>query len=689
MARFGRLEKAFLLLLLLVLGTWAAEALAGWNLPGAALLRLLCYLAGFLAAFRLLRRSVHTLLWRVRNRMIVLFLFVGFVPLLLVTALVGLAGYVLTGQEAVYMASAELDRRASRLHGIANSLMWSLRAADPARQPELAQSYLERAAEGWPGLEAWIQGRSRAIVFPAGLEMEAPSAALREFRGIARRQGRFYLLAYVTSAAATPAAPAGDESVIIPSPRPPQPAGAAPSGPEVALLAPLADSYLAQLAPGLGRISLLSLRLRRAGDPVGKEVAFKVGEDRYTLAPAPTGSEILTDLPPPVHRFDYPVTWFTLPFRAEPWRPQDAEVRASLQIQTRPSAVFRMLFGQRLELAQGVIIVFIVVGTLFLVVELLSLVIGVSITRTLTKSVHELYVGTQKVNQGDFSHRIAAGGRDQLSELARSFNTMTESIERLIEESKERERLASELQIARDVQAQLFPKAPPEMRSLEILGMCNAARMVSGDYYDFVKLSEDHLALAVGDVAGKGISAALLMASIQSMLRTQLSREQEAGNGECWNYPTAHLVSQLNVQLYHNTAPEKYATFFFGAYDDRHALLTYTNAGHLPPILIRNGEPMRLEVNGMVVGMFPATDYGQSRLQMKAGDLLVAFTDGVTEPENEFAEEFGEPRLLELLSRCWQRSPQEIIDEIVQAVAQWTGRPELQDDMTLLVARRR
>jgi sigma-B regulation protein RsbU (phosphoserine phosphatase) len=266
---------------------------------------------------------------------------------------------------------------------------------------------------------------------------------------------------------------------------------------------------------------------------------------------------------------------------------------------------------------------------------------------------------------------------------------MTASIERLIVESKEKQKLESELAIAREVQEQLFPKAPPELRNLEILGFCSAARMVSGDYYDFVKMSEERLALAIGDVAGKGISGALLMASIQSMLRTQLSATAGAAHDEqAWRFPTAALVSQLNLQLYHNTTPEKYATFFFGAYDDRHALLTYTNAGHLPPVLIRNGEPRRLDVNGMVVGAFPFAQYEQSEIELHAGDVLVAFTDGVTEPENEFAEEFGEDRLIELLLRHWRRPPREIIDTVIAAVGQWTGRPELQDDLTLLVARR-
>jgi sigma-B regulation protein RsbU (phosphoserine phosphatase) len=323
-----------------------------------------------------------------------------------------------------------------------------------------------------------------------------------------------------------------------------------------------------------------------------------------------------------------------------------------------------------------------VVTVLYLLVELASLVAGVQLSRSITGAVHELYLGTERVKQGDFSHRIKVKGRDQLAELASSFNSMTANLGRLILVAKEKERLESELTIAREVQDQLFPRDVPASRTLELKGLCNPARMVSGDYYDFMPLSENALAFAIGDVAGKGISAALLMAAIQSIMRTQLSTS--AGGP----FSAASLVSRLNRQLYANTAPEKYATFFFTLYDETSHALTYTNAGHLSPLLLHGGEFSSLEPTGTVVGAFPSARYQERSVTLDPGDLLVAYTDGIVEPENAYGEMFGDDRLKELMVKYSAADSSELIARTMEAVNQWTGSSELQDDMTMVVARR-
>jgi sigma-B regulation protein RsbU (phosphoserine phosphatase) len=269
---------------------------------------------------------------------------------------------------------------------------------------------------------------------------------------------------------------------------------------------------------------------------------------------------------------------------------------------------------------------------------------------------------------------------------------MTAQIENLVVIAKEKERLQSEVEIAGEVQNQLFPRSAPKLRSIELVGICQPARMVSGDYYDYLELPDGNLALAIGDVAGKGISAALLMASMQSIMRTQLasgfSRAAVVGNGHSsTHYSTSNIVAQMNRQLYASTAPEKYATFFFGVYDDQSRVLTYTNAGHLQPLLLRNGESKMLEVTGTVVGAFPMVRYEEESVEIHPTDLLIAYTDGITEPENAYGEEFGAERLVETALKHQHCEPKEIVAKIMEAVRHWSSAPELPDDMTVVIAR--
>jgi len=319
-------------------------------------------------------------------------------------------------------------------------------------------------------------------------------------------------------------------------------------------------------------------------------------------------------------------------------------------------------------------------------------VIGVSLTRSMTSAVHGLYEGTLRVAKGDFGWRIPVKGTDQLGDLGRSFNNMAGQIEKLVLVAKEKERLQSEIEIAGEVQNQLFPRSAPSLRTIELVGICQPARMVSGDYYDYLCLPDGNLALAIGDVAGKGISAALLMASIQSIMRTQIAAglplSAAVGNGHAVSrFSTSSTVAQLNRQLYASTAPEKYATFFFGVYDENSRILTYTNAGHLQPLLLRRGEVKLLEVTGTVVGAFPAIVYEEQTVGILPDDLLIAYTDGITEPENAYGEEFGAERLAETAFRHQNSEPKEIVARIMEAVKHWSTAPELPDDMTVLIAR--
>jgi phosphoserine phosphatase RsbU/P len=311
------------------------------------------------------------------------------------------------------------------------------------------------------------------------------------------------------------------------------------------------------------------------------------------------------------------------------------------------------------------------------------------------------------VNRGDFSHHIPIRSKDQIAALAGSFNLMTESIEKLILEQKEKQRLQNEITIAQEVQAQLFPRHIAQLPSLEVHGFCRPARSVSGDYYDFLPLGREKLMLAVGDVSGKGISAALLMATIHSAVRAYsmegipaLRHVQAVGAGPALleqydsilpgaEVAPGTLLSLLNHQLYHTTPMEKYATMFLALYEGNGRTLTFSNAGHLPPLLLsENGSVRKLEHGGTVVGLFDDLTFDEGSVQLRPGEIVLAYSDGVTEPENDFGE-FGEQRLIDLVQENRDLSLERISEIVTAAVDDWIGGAEQPDDVTLVLARAR
>jgi sigma-B regulation protein RsbU (phosphoserine phosphatase) len=443
----------------------------------------------------------------------------------------------------------------------------------------------------------------------------------------------------------------------------------------VSLLMPLRRSYFHSLIPNLGEITLIGSAPGTEGAPARMDLH----ED-----PEKQISDFLSAraLAPAVNAFDYQILW-GLPLPLFDWDRPGKEGTVLLGVHSRISQVFRVIFSLKADWDQPMLIyAFYGVAFAFLFVQLISLVVGLSITRTMTSAVHYLYESTERVQAGDFTYRIPVKGNDQLADLGHSYNMMIENLDRLLKIAKEKERLQADLDIAKEVQEQLYPRTVPSVEGLEIRAMLNPARSVSGDYYDYQKLDEHHVAIAIGDVAGKGISAALLMANVQSAMRSQLRSIQE---GE--EISTAAIVSRINKHLQANTSSEKYATFFFSIYDCRTRELVSTNAGHLPPILLRGVEAHRLDVNGMVVGVFPMAQYDSSRVELRKGDLLLLYTDGITEPENEYGEMFGEERLIETVQRCAHKSNDEILREVFESVRHWTYAPESADDMTMILIR--
>lgn len=665
--RMSRWERILLALLAAYLLLWPWEA--GWSAVFGirTVIQFAIYVLGSVVLgrilFRLARSLTRRFLWRVRHRMAAVYVFIGVIPLGLAFLLSGLGLFLIFGPLGAFMVSNEVDKRAEALYVTADSLIWQLRSLPSDERRAAVDKFLDDARQRYPDLLVRFQTPNGPIAFPEFLRDDAPPGSVESYRGVIRRRGAYYLAAYT---------------------------------PTLLLMVPLTEEYLLDWLPGFGVVSPIGgfVAPRPDGPPPSPQSA-NAGDGAAAPPPqdlvGPRRGRPLQQmplqmrLPEPQHPLDRSIPW-----RAETpvleWSTGQTGREEVFELTTRFSAVLGLLSrSQSADATQMATTLGYALWGLFGFALVVSTVVAVSLTRTITSAINELYIGARHVSQGNFAYRTPIRGHTQLTELARSFNSMTGSIERLIEDSRERQKLESELAIANEMQRQLFPKQRPQLPGLDALGVCKPANVVSGDFYDYVDLDDHHVAIAFGDVAGKGISSALVMASAHSTIRTLLGRLRGADDLAA---TVVEIVAETNQQLFAGTAPELFTTLFFGVYSNVSGELVYVNAGHLPPLLIRDGQRIPLEVTGMVIGAFPGIKYESRSVSLQAGDLLAAFTDGITEPENPYGEEFGEERLWDLLHRQGDRPIDDIIAAVMEEVSAWVGGPVQQDDMTMLLMRR-
>jgi sigma-B regulation protein RsbU (phosphoserine phosphatase) len=254
-------------------------------------------------------------------------------------------------------------------------------------------------------------------------------------------------------------------------------------------------------------------------------------------------------------------------------------------------------------------------------------------------------------------------------------------LQTVADEVAKRERLNREVEIAREVQERLFPQKLPVIAGLDYAGHCRPALGVGGDYYDFLALPKGNLGIAIGDVSGKGIAAALMMASLQASLRSEATRAPEN---------LAAAVANVNRLVYEASASNRYATFFYGQYDPAQGKFDFVNAGHNAPMLLHQGnggKVTRLEPGGTVIGLIEDAQYQQGSVSISPGDLLVAFTDGISEAMNLGDEEWGEDRLLDSIRGCQAKTAQGLLEHVFAGATQFAGTAPQHDDMTLVVLR--
>jgi sigma-B regulation protein RsbU (phosphoserine phosphatase) len=623
-------------------------------------LKFVALLAALYLLYRLLAWGRSRLLWSLRNRLIVAGLFIAVVPVLLLVLLAVRSAGILYSQLASYLLYEDVERRKEMLADIAEHIA-TAHSTLPARVSE-AESERILATQSQSVHDRELPGLIIEFSEDASL-LQKVARDKQSFVGLLQRGDVLVQ---------------GKETLSIVSIR----AMHEPKGVRVVTLrVPLNDVFLASIAPDLGAIQFNLMRRYSGGAHPG--VLYTTNDVQYE-----TTNRIVARnrfLQPAMLWIDSPVNVVSR-LDATYVRPDGAvdHVHPVLAVfNARPWQLSRRMFSSLGELRDTYLIAFILIFIAFVVIEAAALTTGLVLTRQITKAVDELYRATQYVQAGDLSHRVRIERRDQLGVLGESFNLMTSSISNLIEEQKQRQRLENEISIAREVQNQLFPRTLPKISGVEIEAICKAARAVSGDYYDFIQLSPTHLAIAVADISGKGISAALLMASLQAALRSQVL---VAGSE---TVSTAELVSRLNRHLVRNTGDDRFATFFIAVYDSATRNLRYTNAGHLPSLLICRDSALHLDKGGMVLGVVEDYDYEEGSVIVAPDSLLVGYSDGLVEPENVYGEEFGIRRLQQAAVHVQGATPQVVAESLMTAAEEWAGTPEQADDMTVIVARLR
>jgi sigma-B regulation protein RsbU (phosphoserine phosphatase) len=349
-------------------------------------------------------------------------------------------------------------------------------------------------------------------------------------------------------------------------------------------------------------------------------------------------------------------------------------------------------FGQLL------LILMMVVAAMFLIILTVAFSMGLSLARSITGAVHELATGTEHVRRGDFTHRIAVHSHDQLGDLADSFNSMTASVEDLLHQKAEKERLEQELRIARQIQMSLLPQGPLMMEGLSVTAHCEPAREVGGDYYDYQPLGnkgDRRVGIIIADVAGKGTSAALYMAELKGLM---LSLSQLHSS------PRALMVDANRIIAQHLDA-RSFITMTYVVIDMCARTLTYARAGHCPLMYLPGRGRMesgfvavqrKVQVqapDGLVLGL--KIDDGrrfnsllrEETLPLGAGDLVVLFTDGVTEAMNAEGEAFGEERLAEVIEEHGDLPLEELRERILREISGFVGNTGQHDDLTFVLVK--
>jgi sigma-B regulation protein RsbU (phosphoserine phosphatase) len=612
------------------------------------------------------------LLWRVRRKLILSYIFIGVVPTLLIAGFVTLTGWFIAGTVGAYLFRDGYDEVTEKVRLIAEAA-----ALEIGRSPRTTEETVERLKNGptamrYPTLSIvfipatpagppivsrgqWEHLKDRATapgVGPGPLPI-VPDWVKRQSEGFT---------------GATPVMgtdSAHDAELVI---RALVPAGQSKLVGWVIVDLPVDNILLNRLYETTGvKAGTIALAVPNSDGTVS-------GAESEIAQSISSASRFAT-----VSRFD-----------TYDWE-SGRVIRATASLTYRVRDLFSRLAEAQSMLVRGrtladsFTILLVVVAVLFLIIELVALVMGVTLARSITSSVHELFMGTERVRQGDFTHRIKIGSDDQLGELAGSFNQMTGSIENLLLTAAEKKRMEEELRIARQIQMSLLPRGPLDMPGLGVTALCVPAREVGGDYYDFFPLGPSRLGVLIADVAGKGTSAALYMAELKGLVMS-LSQIYQSPR---------QLLIEANRILASTLDSRSFITMTYAVLDLANGVMTYARAGHTPLIYLSGNGTARAQVlipNGMVLGLRiegAEARFGElleeKQIPLNTGDVIVFYTDGITEAMNPASDLFGEVRLSRLIEEHGHLESAELRERILREIEAFVGTADQHDDMTMIL----
>lgn len=647
----------------------------------------------FVCAYGLTRFALwarRRLLWRVRRKLILSYVFVGVVPVLLVITFFLLAGLLLFFNVSSYLVK-------SRLQALTDQAQFLAQATVAELQPSpTTAAFVETLDRRLAAIEARYPFVSMAIVPVGGLTCPVePARAARAARTLPvtlpRTAGPWthfdppvVLPKWITcdgfaGLLAYHVAPTGDDAQghtrlvmrAVAFPDLPTPTWAVVL--DIPLSQVVEQRITAETGIRIGEVTGSSEAIRpingRALEPASVESR---GDDQ--------GSPLTTQQW--VAFLDF-TDWATgqqasatLAMRINAWAIYERLSAAS-------ASVGEMNFGQL------VLAVLAVVGGLFLVIQFVALVIGLLLARQITGAVHDLFTGTQHLRNRDFAHSIPVRARDQLGELAESFNVMTGEVRTLLGEVAEKGRMEQEMHAAREIQQKLLPPAPRHIQGLSLAAFCEPAREVAGDYYDFLPITDTMIGVLIADVAGKGLAAGLYMAQLKVIVQSLARFHHE---------PREFLIA-VNRVVAQNLDAKSFITMTYGVLDLERREFTFARAGHCPLIYVSGAPPAGLRhaqvlaPDGLVVGL--TIDDGemfQSMLEertvpLAAGDLVVLFTDGISETMNEAFDCFGEARLSKVIEQYAHLPFDQLRSYILAELRAFAGTADPHDDMTMILMR--